>query len=420
MNVLILGSGGREHALAWAFDQNPRCDQIFVAPGNAGTRGVARNVALDPCAAEAVIAFAQEENVALIVIGPEAPLAAGVGDACRAAGFLVFGPNAAPAQLESSKAFTKALCAAHQIPTAAYREIHSLAEAEGALAAIGLPVVIKADGLAAGKGVVIAEEREAALAEIAAMLGGRFGAASRAVILEEFMQGAEASLFVLCHGRSAKIIGTAQDHKRAYDGDLGPNTGGMGAYSPAPLLTDAITQQVMEEIIAPTLAALDAAGTPYEGVLYAGLMIHEGRARLVEFNARFGDPEAQVLALRLGAQLFDACLDCAQGRLEETQIHFADDHALTVVLAAKGYPEAYETGTPIRGLEALPQSRNQMCFHAGTALQGAELLAAGGRVLNVTARGESLRDAQERAYRMVDAIDWPAGFCRRDIGWQAL
>ena len=416
MNILVLGGGGREHALAWAIKQNPKCDRLIVAPGNAGISEIAETAALDICDAAAVTAFVADAGVDFVVIGPEAPLDAGIADALAAVGVTVFGPTAAAARLEASKTFTKELCRAAGVPTADWAAFDDLDAAQAHLAAVGAPIVVKADGLAAGKGVTVAADMATAQAALEAL----FAEPGAQVVLEEVMAGEEASFFVLCDGTDALPIGTAQDHKRAFDGDEGPNTGGMGAYTPAPILTEALQAQVMEAIIRPTLAEMARRGTPYRGVLYAGLMIEGGRARLVEYNARFGDPEAQVLMMRLGAQALDLMLACAEERLAEMAVHWADDHALTVVMAAQGYPAAHEKGGTIRGLDALPDDSRHMVFHAGTARVDGQLVAAGGRVLNVTARGATLREARDRAYAMVDAVDWPGGFCRRDIGWRAL
>ena len=420
MNILILGGGGREHSLAWAIKQNPKCDRLIVAPGNAGIARLAECADLDILDGAAVVTFCAENAVDLIIIGPEAPLAAGVADATRAAGLLTFGPSAAAAQLETSKAFTKEICDACKAPTAAWARFTDPEPAKAYIRAQGVPIVVKADGLAAGKGVIVAETLPEALAAIDEMFAGSFGAAGAAVVIEDFMAGEEASFFVLTDGVAALPIGTAQDHKRAYDGDTGPNTGGMGAYSPAPCLTDAIAAQAMAEIVLPTIAEMARRGTPYQGVLYAGLMIKDGRARLVEYNARFGDPECQVLMLRLGAQALDLLLACAEGRLAGMQVNWADDHALTVVLASRGYPGPYAKGSAIHGLEALPEDSFHMTFHAGTSARGSQIIASGGRVLNVSARAATLAQARARAYTMVDAIDWPEGFCRRDIGWRGL
>lgn len=420
MNILILGGGGREHALAWAISQNPKCDRLIVAPGNAGIAQLAECASLDILDGAAVVAFCAEQAVDFVIVGPEAPLAAGVADATRAAGILTFGPSADAAQLEASKAFTKAICDACAAPTAAYARFTEAGPAKDYIRAQGAPIVVKADGLAAGKGVIVAMTEAEALEAIDDMFGGEFGAAGAEVVIEEFMEGEEASFFILTDGVDALPIGTAQDHKRVGDGDTGPNTGGMGAYSPAPVLTDAIAQAALDEIVLPTIREMSRRGMPYQGVLYAGLMIKDGRARLVEYNCRFGDPECQVLMMRLGAQALDLLQACAEGRLGEVRANWADDHAVTVVMAAQGYPGAYVKGTQIKGLDALPEDSRNMVFHAGTAARDGAIIATGGRVLNVTARGETLTDAQARAYAMVDAIDWPEGFCRRDIGWRAL
>ncbi|AYF01437.1 phosphoribosylamine--glycine ligase [Paracoccus yeei] len=420
MNILILGGGGREHALAWAIRQNPKCDRLFVAPGNAGMESVARLVDLDILSGPDVIAFCEENAIDLAVIGPEAPLAAGVADDLRAAGFLVFGPSKAAAMLEASKSFTKAVCDACGAPTAAWARFDAAGPARDYIRDKGAPIVVKADGLAAGKGVTVAMTEAEALAAVDEAFGGAFGAAGAEVVIEEFMEGEEASFFVLCDGTDCLPIGTAQDHKRVGEGDTGPNTGGMGAYSPAPVLTQAIQDDVMARIVRPTVAEMARRGTPFQGVLYAGLMIRDGQARLVEYNVRFGDPECQVLMMRLGAQALDLILACAEGRLTETAVTWAEDHALTVVLAARGYPGAYERGTEIGGLDALPRDSSQMVFHAGTALKDGALVATGGRVLAATGRGATLAEARARAYALADAIDWPGGFYRRDIGWRAL
>lgn len=420
MNILILGGGAREHALAWAIRQNPKCDRLIVAPGNAGIAELADCAALDILDGEAVAAFARDQGIDLVIIGPEAPLAAGVSDILREKEIAVFGPSRAAARLETSKSFTKTICDATGAPTAGWARFADAAAARAHVQGLNLPFVIKADGLAAGKGVVIPASRDEALAAIDAMFTGQFGAAGAEVVIEEFMEGEEASLFVLCDGTSALPIGSAQDHKRAFDGDLGPNTGGMGAYSPAPVLTPDIEAQAMEKIIRPTLAELARRGTPYQGILYAGLMIHEGRARLVEYNARFGDPEAQVLMLRLGAQALDLIQAAASGQLADMRVNWADDHALCVVMATRGYPGVHENGSRINGLDDLPDLPGTAVFHAATARDSAGLSARGGRVLSLCARADSLRAAHDNAYALVEAIDWPEGFCRRDIGARAL
>ncbi|MCC0081614.1 MAG: phosphoribosylamine--glycine ligase [Rhodobacter sp.] len=420
MNILVLGGGGREHALAWAIKQNPKCDRLIVAPGNAGIAAIAECAAINPEDAAQVVPFCEENAIDFVVIGPEAPLAAGVADALRTAGILCFGPSAAAARLESSKAFTKQICDAAGAPTAGWARFADVEAAKAHVRTHGAPIVVKADGLAAGKGVIVAMTLDEALAGLDEIFGGAFGTAGAEVVIEEFMQGEEASFFVLVDGETVLPIGTAQDHKRVGEGDTGPNTGGMGAYSPAPVLTDAIARQALDEIVRPTMAEMARRGTPYQGVLYAGLMIENGRARLVEYNVRFGDPECQVLMMRLGAQALDLLLACAEGRLAEARVNWADDHAMTVVMAANGYPGAYQKGSEIRGLDSLPENSASMVFHAGTRADAGRILANGGRVLNVTARGETLAQAHQRAYAMVDGIDWPGGFCRRDIGWRAL
>ena len=420
MNILVLGSGGREHALAWAILQNPKCDRLICAPGNAGMEALAECADLDICDGGQVVEFCGDNAIDFVVIGPEAPLAAGVADALRAAGIACFGPSAAAARLEASKAFTKEICAAVNAPTAGYAHFTDAQAARAYIREQGAPIVIKADGLAAGKGVIIAMTEAEAEAAIDLMFGGEFGAAGAEVVIEEFMEGEEASFFVLVDGNTCLAIGTAQDHKRVGDGDTGPNTGGMGAYSPAPVLTNAIAEAAMAQIIHPTMAEMARRGMPYQGVLYAGLMIKDGQARLVEYNARFGDPECQVLMLRLGGQALDLMLACAEGRLQKMAVNWAEDHALCVVMAAQGYPGAYAKGSEIKGLGSCPEDSAHMVFHAGTKAQAGRVLANGGRVLGITARGATLAEAQARAYGMVDRIDWPDGFCRRDIGWRAL
>ncbi len=420
MNILILGSGGREHALAWAVKQNPKTDRLIVAPGNAGISMLAECADIDILDGAAVVTFCEENAIDFVIVGPEAPLAAGVADAARAAGLLTFGPSAAAARLEASKAFTKEICDACHAPTATYARFAEAGPARAYVTRMGAPIVVKADGLAAGKGVIVAMTVPEALAAIDDMFDGTFGAAGAEVVVEAFMAGEEASFFVLSDGTTALPIGTAQDHKRVGDGDTGPNTGGMGAYSPAPVLTDAIQHQAMTEIVLPTIDEMAHRGTPYQGILYAGLMIESGRARLVEYNCRFGDPEAQVLMMRLGAQALDLMLACAEGRLAEMQVNWADDHALTVVMATNGYPGPYGKGSAIKGLDALPEDSRHMVFHAGTVARDGAILADGGRVLNITARGATLQAARDAAYAMAGRIDWPDGFCRTDIGWRAL
>ncbi len=420
MNILILGSGGREHALAWAVMQNPKCDRLIVAPGNAGIAQIADCAALDIENGGAVVNFAEENSIDFVIVGPEAPLATGVADRLREAGVLVFGPSAEAARLEASKSFTKEICDASGAPTAAYARFTEADPAKAYIREQGAPIVVKADGLAAGKGVIVAMDEQTALDAIDDMFGGAFGGAGAEVVIEEFMEGEEASLFVLCDGEGILSIGTAQDHKRVGEGDTGLNTGGMGAYSPAPVLSAEIEERAMDQIVRPTMVEMKRRGTPFQGVLYAGLMIKDGQPKLVEYNVRFGDPECQVLMMRLGAQAMDLMHAAAEGRLSETQVNWADDHAMTVVMAANGYPGTYEKGTVIRGLDTMPEDSRNMVFHAGTKAADGAILASGGRVLNVTARGDSLQEARDRAYAMVDSVDWPDGFYRSDIGWRAL
>ncbi len=420
MNILILGSGGREHSLAWAVMQNPKCDRLIVAPGNAGIAQIAECASLDIENGGAVVNFAEANAIDFVIVGPEAPLAAGVADRLREAGVLVFGPSAEAARLEASKSFTKEVCDASGAPTAAYARFTEAAPAKAYIQEQGAPIVVKADGLAAGKGVIVAMDEQTALDAIDDMFGGAFGGAGAEVVIEEFMDGEEASLFVLCDGENILSIGTAQDHKRVGEGDTGLNTGGMGAYSPAPVLSAEIEARAMDEIIRPTMAEMKRRGAPFQGVLYAGLMIKDGQPRLVEYNVRFGDPECQVLMMRLGAQAMDLMHAAAEGRLDETRVNWADDHAMTIVMAANGYPGSYQKGSVIEGLDGLPEDSSNMVFHAGTKVVEGQIQAVGGRVLNVTARGATLQEARDRAYAMVDGVDWPEGFYRRDIGWRAL
>ncbi|GLI97294.1 phosphoribosylamine--glycine ligase [Sphingobium sp. BS19] len=420
MNILLLGGGGREHALAWKLAQSPRCDTLFAAPGNPGIAQHATLVDLDPTDHAAVLAFCADNAIGLVVIGPEAPLVDGLGDSLRAADIPVFGPSKLAAQLEGSKGFTKDLCARANIPTAGYARVTNKADAHAALEPFGLPVVIKADGLAAGKGVIIAMTFAEAEAAIEDMFSGSFGEAGAEVVIEEFMTGEEASFFALTDGTSILPFGSAQDHKRVGDNDTGPNTGGMGAYSPARVLTPALEARVIEEIIKPTVATMAAEGMPYSGVLYAGLMLTPTGPKLIEYNARFGDPECQVLMMRLQDDLVTLLLAVAQGTLAELgTVTLSSDPALTIVMAAKGYPGTPEKGGAIAGIDAA-EAQGAKVFHAGTALAGDTLVANGGRVLNVTASGATVRAAQAAAYAALDAIDFPTGFCRRDIGWREV
>jgi len=420
MNVLLIGSGGREHALAWAMTASPLLEKLYCAPGNAGIAEQAECVALDSTNHDAVIAFCRDNAVDFVVIGPEAPLVGGLGDALDAAGIAYFGPNAAAARLEGSKGFTKDLCAQFNIPTAAYGRF---CDADAALAYLEgkpLPIVVKADGLAAGKGVVIATTTEEARAAVEACFAGAFGAAGAQVVIEEFLQGEEASFFALCDGTHALALASAQDHKRVGNGDTGPNTGGMGAYSPAPVMTAEMTRQTMDEIILPTVAAMRARGAPFRGVLFAGLMITKDGPKLIEYNVRFGDPETQVLMMRLRSDILAALRATSDGTLDSLDLKWSDDTALTVVMAANGYPGTPEKGTQIKGLKAAARIDGVEIFHAGTRREGDHILADGGRVLNVTARGTSVADAQAHAYAAIAKIDWPGGFCRTDIGWRAI
>lgn len=420
MNVLLIGSGGREHALAWALSASPQLDKLFCAPGNAGIAEIAECVRLDPADHDAVIRFCREHTIALVVIGPEAPLVAGLGDALGAAGIRYFGPTKAAAQLEGSKGFTKDLCREANIPTAAYGRFSDAAAAKTYLASQALPIVVKADGLAAGKGVVIATTRSEAEAAIDACFSGAFGAAGSEVVIEEFLEGEEASFFALCDGMTALPLASAQDHKRVGDGDTGPNTGGMGAYSPAPIMTQDITDRVMREIVEPTVATMTRRGTPFKGVLFAGLMITASGPKLIEYNVRFGDPETQVLMMRLKSDLLAALLATADGVLKDFDLRWSEDAALTVVMAAEGYPGTPVKGTEIKGLDAAKLVPNVEIFHAGTRRDGDRLLADGGRVLNVTGAGRTVADARDAAYAALAKIDWQGGFYRRDIGWRAL
>ena len=420
MNVLLVGGGGREHALGWKLKQSPLLDTLYCAPGNAGIADVAHCVALDVCDHAAVARFCKDKQIYLVVIGPEAPLVAGLADDLETQGIKLFGPSQAAARLEGSKGFTKDLCARTGIPTAAYARFSDARAAKSYVAKQKLPIVIKADGLAAGKGVTVAETKVEAEAAIEACFSGAFGAAGAEVVIEEFLRGEEASFFALVDGKTALPLATVQDHKRAFDGDQGPNTGGMGAYSPAPIMTEKLCRRVMTEIIEPTVRALAESGTPFKGVLYAGLMIEDGAAKLIEYNVRFGDPECQVLMLRLKSDLLPALLATAEGRLDRITLEWSEEPALCVVMAAKGYPGAYAKGTQIKGLDAAARDTDVQIFHAGTKRDADRILADGGRVLGVTARGADIREAQARAYAAVNRIDWPDGFFRRDIGWRAV
>ena len=420
MNILLIGSGGREHALAWKLSASPLCEKLFIAPGNPGTAQHGSNVALDVADHRAVVDFCRIMNIGFVVVGPEAPLVAGLVDDLAAAGIKAFGPSRAAARLEGSKAFTKDLCAEFGIPTAAYRRFADAGAAKAYVRGCGVPIVVKADGLAAGKGVVVAATFEEAEGAIDLMIGGGLGAAGAEVVIEAFLDGEEASFFALCDGATAIPFGTAQDHKRALDGDRGPNTGGMGAYSPAAVLTSELQDRAMREIIGPTLAGMKAQGAPYRGILYAGLMLTQSGPQLIEYNARLGDPETQVLLPRLASDLVAALLAACDGALNGMSLHWTDQAALTVVMAAQGYPGAVEKGSEIRGIDRAEALDGVMVFHAGTRQDGDRITAQGGRVLNVTALGATISQAQAGAYEAVSRIDWPQGFCRRDIGWRAV
>ncbi len=420
MKVLLIGSGGREDALAHGLARSPRLTKLFAAPGNPGIARVASLVALDPADHAAVVAFCVAEGIDFVVVGPEVPLVAGIVDDLADAGVTAFGPTRLAARLEGSKGFTKDICARYGIPTAAYGRFGDEAAALAYLDQVGVPIVVKADGLAAGKGVTVAMTLDEARAAITDCFAGSFGAAGAEVVIEAFLDGEEASFFALCDGDTALPFASAQDHKRVGDRDTGPNTGGMGAYSPAPVMTPEMTERVMAEIIRPTVAAMKAEGCPFKGVFFAGLMIDDAGPQLIEYNTRFGDPETQVMLERLESDLLDLLLACAEGTLAGKTVTLSDEAALTVVMAAKGYPGAVEKGSEIRGIDRAEALPGVTVHHAGTRAEGARVLAAGGRVLNVTARGRTVAEAQARAYAAVDVIDWPQGFCRSDIGWRAV
>jgi phosphoribosylamine---glycine ligase len=420
MNILLLGSGGREHALAWKIAASPLTDRLICAPGNAGIAQEAECVALYVADHAAVVDFCRAHSIDFVVVGPEGPLCAGIVDDLEAAGIKSFGPTRAAARLEGSKGFTKDLCRANNIPTAAYERFDAADLAKAYVRARGAPIVVKADGLAAGKGVIVAQSIAEAEAAIDMMFGGGLGEAGAEVVIEEFLDGEEASFFALCDGDNAIALASAQDHKRAFDGDRGPNTGGMGAYSPAPNIDPAMSARVMNEIVMPTLRAMKAAGTPYKGVLYTELMITAQGPKLIEYNVRFGDPECQVLMLRLMSDLIPALLASRDGQLKSFDLRWYAEPALTVVMAAKGYPGDYARGSVIEGLDAAATVEGVEIFHAGTKAAGGKILANGGRVLNVCAVGKTVTEAQARAYEAVARIRWPEGFCRHDIGWRAV
>ena len=421
MRILVVGSGGREHALVWAISASPLATDIFCAPGNAGIAEDAECVPIGATDVPALVDFALKQRIDLVVIGPEAALEAGLADALDAEGVLTFGPSRKAAEIETSKGYMKDLCARIGVPTAAYKRFKDRDAAAAYVREQGAPIVVKADGLAAGKGVVVAETVEDALAAVdACMADGAFGDAGAEVVVEEFMTGEEISFFALVDGVTALPFASAQDHKRAHDGDKGPNTGGMGAYSPAPAMTDALAEGVMDEIVQPVVDALKAEGRPFKGVLFAGLMLTPDGPKVVEFNARFGDPEAQTILPRLRSDFLPALVVAAEGGLKHFDLRWRPESAMTVVMASKGYPGAYETGRPICGVDRAGAVEGVTVFHAGTKAEAGKLLSAGGRVLGVTALGDTLQAARDRAYAGVAAIDWPDGFWRNDIGWRAL
>jgi phosphoribosylamine--glycine ligase len=420
MNILLLGSGGREHALAWKIAASPLVEKLYCAPGNAGIAGEADCVSLDIADHAAVIAFCKQNAIGFVVVGPEAPLCAGIVDDLGAAGIKAFGPTRAAARLEGSKGFTKDLCAAHQIPTAAYRRFTAAGPAKDYVRARGAPIVIKADGLAAGKGVTVAGTVAEAEAAVDAIMEDASRDVDASLVVEDCLVGEEASFFALSDGENVLPLASAQDHKRVHDGDKGPNTGGMGAYSPAAIMTPAMTGRVMDQIVMPTVRAMRQMGCPYQGVLYAGLMITAEGPQLIEYNARFGDPECQVLMLRLKSDLVPALVAASDRALKSFDLRWSDEAALTVVMAANGYPGAYARGSAIEGLDAAQEIEGVEIFHAGTKAEGGCIVANGGRVLNVSALGKTVAEAQARAYAAVDRIRWPQGFCRRDIGWRAV
>lgn len=421
MRILVVGSGGREHSLCWAISASPLCDKLFCAPGNPGIAALAECLPVGAEDIPGIVAAAKAQKIDFVVVGPEAPLVAGIVDRLAEAGIPAFGPMAAAAQLEGSKGFMKDFCARAGVPTAEYRRFTDAAAARAYIREKGAPIVVKADGLAAGKGVVVAATLDEALAAIDdAMVAGRFGKAGAEVVVEEFLDGEEASFFALCDGEHALSFGAAQDHKRVGDGDTGPNTGGMGAYSPTKLVDAAMEKRIMDEIVLPTVKGMAKEGAPFKGVLFAGLMIGKAGPKLIEFNVRFGDPECQTLMLRLKSDLLPALIASQQGELKRFDLRWRDDTAICVVMAAEGYPNTPKKGTEIKGLDAAGKLDGVTVFHAGTKADGDKIVADGGRVLGVCAIGKTAKDAQAKAYQAVNAIDWPGGFCRRDIGWRVL
>ncbi|MGH6775014.1 phosphoribosylamine--glycine ligase [Brucella tritici] len=420
MRVLLIGSGGREHALAWKLSASPSLTKLYCAPGNPGIAAVAELVDIGVDDHQALIAFAKDKKIDLVVVGPEAPLVAGLSDEMRAEGIRVFGPSKAAAQLEGSKGFTKDLCARFNIPTGAYGRFNNAPKAKAYIRQQGAPIVVKADGLAAGKGVVVAMTLDEALDAVDACFEGAFGSAGAEVVVEEFLDGEEASFFCICDGKTALPLGSAQDHKRVGDGDTGPNTGGMGAYAPAPVMTPEIVERTMRELIEPTMRGMAEIGAPFSGILFLGLMIGKDGPKLIEYNTRFGDPECQVLMMRLNSDLLGLINAAVDGKLDEVSLNWKDQPALTVVMAAEGYPSNVKKGSVIRDLDKLEGIDGVKVFHAGTAEKDGNIVASGGRVLNITAIAETVAEAKARAYEAVKLIDWPEGFYRSDIGWRAV
>ena len=421
MRILVVGSGGREHALCWKLAASPLCEALFCAPGNAGIAQEATCVPVAATDLDGIVALAKSERIDFVVVGPEDPLCLGLVDRLEAAGIRAFGPSKAAAELEGSKGFMKDLAREAGIPTAAYARFTDAEAARAYIRKQGAPIVVKANGLAAGKGVVVAATVEEALGAIDEIMGKkRFGASGSEVVVEEFLDGEEASLFALCDGQNALLLGVAQDHKRVFDNDKGPNTGGMGAYGPAPVLDDAGARRAMHDIVEPTLRAMAAAGRPFKGILFAGLMVGKSGPKLIEYNVRFGDPECEVLMMRMRSDLLPALIAASDGELDQVDLRWHAEPAITVIMAAKGYPDAPEKGSEIRNLDAAAKEKGVVIFHAGTKAEGDRIVANGGRVLAVTAIGKDLKEARDRAYRAVDLIDWPGGFCRRDIGARAL
>ena len=420
MNILVIGSGGREHALCWTLKKSPNCEKIFSLPGNAGIHKIAPPASANISDFKSVVEFCKSERIGLVVIGPEAPLVDGMADFLEAKGIKVFGCSQKAAQLEGSKRFMKDICKKYNIPTAEYESFTSVVLAKEYIKKKGAPIVVKASGLAAGKGVVVAQTIEEAIKAVEDNFSGRFGDAGKEIVIEEFLEGEEASLFALCDGERAILFGSAQDHKTVGEGDTGPNTGGMGTYTPAPIVTEAINKQVMDKIVNPTIAAMKNEGMPFKGVLFAGLMIKNGAAKLLEFNVRFGDPETQSLMLRLESDLVELFLAAAEGNLQNKSVKLSDKSALCVVMATKGYPENYPKNTEIKNLSAAEKTPDSIIFHAGTKYEDGKWLSTGGRVLSVCGIGDNLLKAQQIAYEAVDKIKWDEGFCRRDIGFKSI